>query len=422
MASPRNGGGTGQLIALYDVGTMAGLADGQLLERFVTGSPHAAELAFAALVERHGPMVLRTCRGALRDPHEAEDAFQATFLVLARRAASIRKADTTGCWLHGVALRVARHARASAARRSAHERRKAARSPAAYVETETGADELGRAIHEELQRLPGRLREAAVLVLVQGCGHDEAALRLGRPLATIRSRLAAARARLRDRLTRRGLAPAAGALGTALAAEASGAGVPARLAREAVRLGMGFAAGAMAGEVPAGVAALTRGVLTAMTIQKLKAMAAASVALGLIGASLGWGQAVGPAPGADRLEAVERKLDRLLEVMGDRAPGEASPSAGPDVVKAAPVVRWSVTPAAVPPAAPPRWRADAPAAKSADADGSEDGRLDRLERSVDAMQRRLADQERRLRALERAEVHGDPVATPKGFGPQPARK
>ena len=110
---------------LFNVGTAGGLTDGQLLERFTAQGGEAAELAFATLVERHGPMVLRVCRSVLRDPEEAHDAFQATFLVLVRRAGSLWVRDSLGPWLHQVAYRVASCARSAAARRRRHERRAA---------------------------------------------------------------------------------------------------------------------------------------------------------------------------------------------------------------------------------------------------------------------------------------------------------
>ena len=112
------------LETIFQAGTLAGLTDGQLLEQFVLrggrGGRTEAEAAFSVLIERHGPMVLRVCRGVLRDPHDAEDAFQATFLVLLRQAGAIRKRESVGPWLHGVAHRVASCARSAAARRRAH--------------------------------------------------------------------------------------------------------------------------------------------------------------------------------------------------------------------------------------------------------------------------------------------------------------
>ena len=110
-----------QIETLFRTGTAGGLTDGQLLERFLERRDEDAEAAFAALVDRHGAMVLRVCRQVLRDETDAEDAAQATFLVLARRAGSISRRESVGCWLHGVALRVAANARTAAARRRTHE-------------------------------------------------------------------------------------------------------------------------------------------------------------------------------------------------------------------------------------------------------------------------------------------------------------
>ena len=119
----RGTGLLGQIHRLWDLGTFAGLTDAQLLARFADRSEDGAELAFEALVERHGPMVFRVCRGVLRDEHAAEDAFQATFLVLAKKARSLWVKESLASWLHGVAHRVASRARSDAARRRRHELR-----------------------------------------------------------------------------------------------------------------------------------------------------------------------------------------------------------------------------------------------------------------------------------------------------------
>src|SRR4051794_41651772 len=122
------GGSTEALVSkhlhtLYNVGAIGNLTDGQLLERFTSGRDESVEATFTALVDRHGPMVLRVCQQVLGDSHDAQDAFQATFLVLIRRAGSVRNRDSLASWLYGVAHRVARRAKADAARRRAHERR-----------------------------------------------------------------------------------------------------------------------------------------------------------------------------------------------------------------------------------------------------------------------------------------------------------
>src|SRR5258707_4222712 len=132
MASGRSNAVLRQVQRLFSQGAVGGLTEGQLLERFVTGHDGGAEAAFEALMTRHGPMVLRVCREVLDAPHDAEDAFQATFLVLARRAHSIRRRDSIASWLHGVARRVASKAKTQAARRRSHERRFSEMSPEGY--------------------------------------------------------------------------------------------------------------------------------------------------------------------------------------------------------------------------------------------------------------------------------------------------
>jgi RNA polymerase sigma-70 factor (ECF subfamily) len=326
VAIRHNGAALRELHTLFDVGTFAGLGDGQLLERFEARRGEGAELAFAALVERHGPMVLRVCRGVLRDAHAADDAFQATFLVLARRAGSVRKRESVGSWLHGVAYRVARCARAAEARRRAHERRAA--EMAARAGGGEGPDDLGPVLHEEIGRLPDRYRAAVVLCDLEGSTYEEAARRLGWPVGTIKSRLARGRARLRARLARRGVAPAAGgAIGLAPAALR----VPPALAEATVRVAMQGSTGhaAAAGAVPASVAALTDGVLKAMMLSKIKLALAATAVVALGGVATGWAQVAPgarPAGGEDARAAkadaddLVHKLRTLLAERGDEVP------------------------------------------------------------------------------------------------------
>ncbi|WP_422929080.1 RNA polymerase sigma factor [Singulisphaera sp. PoT] len=189
------------LTVLFESGTVVGLGDHELVARFAARNDEhdqAAEAAFAALVTRHGPMVFSVCRATLGDRHEAEDAFQATFLVLAGRAGSIRSRRSVGPWLHGVALRVASRARANASRRRLHERRRTEMAANEGVGAGAGIDgDVARAIHEEVGRLPERFRKAVVLCYLEGRTHEMAAEELGCPVGTIRSRLAAARERLK---------------------------------------------------------------------------------------------------------------------------------------------------------------------------------------------------------------------------------
>ncbi len=211
MAGTRLGEAYRPLCTLFNVGTVSGLTDGQLLDRYLQRGGEAAELAFAALVERHGKRVLRVCRTILVDHEEARDAFQATFLVLVRRAKSIRARDSVAGWLHGVALRVASSSRASRNRRLGLERRFALMERPTESVDNAEINDRRRVILEELDRLPERYRIAVVLCDLEGLSQEQAASQLDWPVGTVKSRLFRARERLRDRLTRRGLAPSASA-------------------------------------------------------------------------------------------------------------------------------------------------------------------------------------------------------------------
>ena len=273
------------LTSLVTVGTVAGMTEAQLLERFLARRDEGAEAAYAALVALHGPMVWGVCRGVLADRHAAEDAFQATFLVLARKAASIRRRDTVGPWLHGVARRIAIRARDQAARRVAREGR--------AMQTESGPDPSRReqieALHEEIGRLPERYRSPVVLCHLEGRTLAEAARLLGCPVATVGVRLARARGRLRARLTRRGLALPATLAGPVLGPPSAEAAVPAGLAEAATRAAMSVAAGeaVAAGAVPAAVAQLASGEMRSMLVSKLTATVMGLAAAGTVTLSVG---------------------------------------------------------------------------------------------------------------------------------------
>ncbi len=268
MASLRDGGLARSIGILYDAGASGGLSDAQLLERVAAGGEAAAS-AFEAIVARHGPMVLGVCRRALDDPHDASDAFQATFLVLARRARSIREGDALASWLFGVARRVCDRARTAAARRRLHERRAADRMGATQPDDHRDY----AALHEEVARLPERYRLPVVLCYLEGLTYEAAADRLRCPLGTLSIRLSRARDRLRSRLVRRGLTASAGLLiasGTASACLSDG--LAATTSRLALRFLGDRAMGG--GEVPAAVAGLAKGVLDAMrTTTRLKVLA-----------------------------------------------------------------------------------------------------------------------------------------------------
>jgi RNA polymerase sigma factor (sigma-70 family) len=254
---------------LFEVGVVAGLTDLQLLERFAARGEVGAEAAFAALVERHGPMVLRVCRAILRDEHAAEDAFQATFLVLARKGGSLWVRDSVGPWLHRVARRVAIHGRAAANRRKAAERRAAEMAGERRVGSDR-VDEVRPILDEEIDRLPDRYRKPVILCDLEGCSYEEAARHLGCAMGTLKSRLARARERLSGRLIRRGVVPAAGGLGSLLGMKPAEAAGPVALMKSTV-LAAGYVAtsAAMGGMVPPLVVELTEGVLKAMRINMM---------------------------------------------------------------------------------------------------------------------------------------------------------
>jgi RNA polymerase sigma factor (sigma-70 family) len=280
-----------QLRTLFGAGTTVGVDDLQLLERFVSGRDEAA---FEALIARHGPMVLGVCRRFLANPADVDDAFQATFLVLVKRAGSLRNRDLLAHWLYGVANRVAMHARSEASRRPPIVPVGVMPAPSADLEQR----ELRSMLDEEIQRLPERFRLPVVLCYLEGLTHEEAAQRLGCPLGTVNSRLATARERLRDRLTRRGLASTAGLLSALVLSRGAPAGVlldvPAPLVHSTVQAALQFAQGpaVAAGTVSATAFALAKGVLTSMFFTKLKTLAAVVLAAGtvVIGAGVIAGQ------------------------------------------------------------------------------------------------------------------------------------
>jgi RNA polymerase sigma factor (sigma-70 family) len=286
LTKERGGAVLQHVRTLFGVGTVAGLADAQLLERFVTRSGEAAEGAFATLVGRHGPMVLRVCRSILRDEHDAQDAFQATFLILVRRAGAVRNRDSVASWLYGVAYRTACCARTATARRRRHERH-AARTMAVQVSGEEDRDDFGPVLHEELGRLPERFRAPIVLCDLEGQTHEQAARQLACPVGTVKSRLARGRGRLRSRLIRRGLTPSAGVLGASLSAGAAPVVVPTNLVHSSVNTAMRLAAGkGAAGAISAEVLSLMKGTMKLMTLARIKVVATV-VCIGLAGARAG---------------------------------------------------------------------------------------------------------------------------------------
>ncbi|MFI5457679.1 MAG: sigma-70 family RNA polymerase sigma factor, partial [Isosphaerales bacterium] len=283
MTIRRDGAVLRHLNTLFNIGVTGELTDGQLLERFSTGPSEVAELAFEALIDRHGAMVLRVCRAQLADPDDTHDAFQATFLILVKKARSLWVRDSLGPWLHQVAFRTASCARSAAARRRKHERRAAEMASTLDAHENRLAPDWENILHEEINRLPECYRVPIVLCDLQGCTCEEVARRMGRPVGSVKSWRSRGRERLRDRLIRRGLAPSA-ALGTALAQDIARATVPEETIRLAVRA---LSDGMTAGKVSASVHTLIKGVLKTMLLSKLQTTATAVFALVFLTAGLG---------------------------------------------------------------------------------------------------------------------------------------
>jgi RNA polymerase sigma factor (sigma-70 family) len=254
------------------------LTDARLLERFVAARDEAA---FAALFWRHAPMVLGLCRRVLRHEQDAEDAFQATFLALARKAGSIGKGAALAGWLYKVAFRIALRARADAALRGEREAPRPDLSAAPVPERV--APELPPALDEEVSRLPAPFRDAFVLHYLQGLSTEQVARALGCPKGTVLSRLSRARARLREQLARRGLAVPAALFGVVLAEAVAPAMVPTPLAEVTLVAAMRFAAGLAAPVSPA-VAALAKGAVRTMSLTTRTVLVAAVVASLALGA------------------------------------------------------------------------------------------------------------------------------------------
>src|SRR5438132_2748898 len=233
----------------------AGRTDGQLLECFIAQKDEAA---FEALVRRHGPMVLGVCRRVLRNHHDAEDAFQATFLVLVYKAASIVPRENVANWLYGVACRTAQKAMVQSAKRYARERQMPVLPESQAVEPDCWRA-LEPVLDHELSRLPDKYRVPIILCDLEGKTHMEAARQLGWPLGTLSVRLARAKTLLAKRLTRRGLASA---LAAALAQTTASAAVPSALVASTVKAATLYAARQVSASViPTSITALTKGVL-----------------------------------------------------------------------------------------------------------------------------------------------------------------
>jgi len=270
--------------------------DTHLLERFLS---QRDENAFAILMERYGPMVLGVCRRTLRDEHDAEDAFQAAFVVLARKAASIRRQDSLGSWLYGVAFRIAARLRQRRERDQA--RRREVTDMAAKTPAPSDID-LRPVLDEEIQGLPERYRQPIVLCYLEGKTNDEAARHLGCPVGTVSGRLTRARQQLRGRLERRGVTVSAAAIASFLAEGLAPAAVSPGLAASTL-------AAAAGPSVPAAVVPLVEGALREMTVNKFNLAAALLVGIALLGAGTGlWAyHNIEPARPSEEVSAPEEK-------------------------------------------------------------------------------------------------------------------
>jgi RNA polymerase sigma factor (sigma-70 family) len=265
--------------SLPDAQVLTESSDAQLLARF---AGERDEAPFAALVRRHGPMVWSVAWRVLAHVQDAEDVFQATFLLLARKAASIRKAEAVGSWLHGVAHRLALKARLQQARRRSREKR-AADMRQTKPSGETSLSEVRAALDEALGELPEKYRAALVLCYLEGQTQAEAARRLGCPLATVGTRVARGRKLLRDRLAKHGLTLSTAGLAALLIASAAPAAAPAALVKAAVQAALRFAAGQPAAALCSTRAAgLVQEGLQAMFLTKVKMATALLLAVSLI--------------------------------------------------------------------------------------------------------------------------------------------
>ena len=269
------------LLTLFNAGTAVGLSDGELLQRFTSGSDDAAEMAFSVLVERHGAMVLRVCRSVTGDRSEAEDAFQSTFLILARKARSVRVGETLAPWLYGVARKVSARATASTQRRRRFIERFAEWSRGRGTTPSPPSDDSATTlIREELARLPHRYQAPVRLCDLDGFTQEEAAQLLKLPLGTIKSRLFRGRSKLRESLVRKGVT----ANWLCLVTPGVSTAIPPNLAALAIRAALcesqgKLAAGAL---ISSTVIALTEGSMQAMFMTKVKVAVCLALGAGVV--------------------------------------------------------------------------------------------------------------------------------------------
>lgn len=295
----------------------ATMTDGQLLDYFVS---RRDEVALDTLVRRHGPIIWGVCHRVLRNHHDAEDAFQATFLVLVRKAASIVPREMVGNWLYGVANQTALKARDTSAKRQSRERQMANLPETAATDQNLWQD-LKPMLDQELRNLPAKYRAVILLCDLDGMTRKEAARQLGCPEGTVAGRLAQARAMLAKRLARHGFAVTGGSLATILAQDAA-ASVPASVLSATIKTAVLVAAsqGAMTSAVSSKVAVLTNGVVNAMMMTKVKKATIAVLAFGLIamgGTLLSYQIAVEPTKSLEPDEPKQKPLPQAEREQSD---------------------------------------------------------------------------------------------------------
>ncbi len=306
-------------------------SDRDLLQRFTRQND---EGAFETLLTRHGPMVLGLCRRLLHDRHAAEDAYQATFFVLARNAATIRRPEALGSWLYGVTFRVARRLRTSAPRERLVERLPDVPTAAADPVSQVVWRELGPLIDEELHRLPDKYRGPLILCDLQGQSNADAARALGCPASSLSSRLARGREILRGRLASRGVALSTGLLFDAIGEQALASASPALVqatVHAVALLNAGQSAAAEEGATPSALA-LAEGTMRSMLLAKVKVAAAILLAIGLFGtaAALAWHR-----PGADPVPIIAEGGGKQDKPRDEPVPGDGAdpaPAGQPDPV------------------------------------------------------------------------------------------
>jgi RNA polymerase sigma factor (sigma-70 family) len=286
-----NSGAVAEVHTLFHFGAMGAWTDDRLVAQFLSGRA-GSDAAFRVLLGRHGPMVLGVCRRTLGDSHLAEDAFQATFLVLVKKAWAIRDRDLLANWLYGVAQRVSKKAKAQAERRRVVERDAAERTAWTTHGPQDQSD-LRSIIDEEVRRLPERYRVPLVLCHLEGLTHHEVARRLGCPVGTIESRLSRARERLRSGLSRRGVAPASTALAAVLAPSVASA-APAHLIEATLRAATGFAVGRTGAASATALALAEQGLGFKPVLALGVKVGTLFTCVGLVTAGLGAYQAGGP--------------------------------------------------------------------------------------------------------------------------------